>query len=319
MTIARSAYDTTACQGFVLKKLQDALAKSFKTGQYRIAELAPVIEVAGQYASDLEIPGFMHPVVLDDLDHTVGARVFVDVRGYGRWNAAQNRYEVRNASEYGLILARGALTQFWVEEGVPKLRDLSSLPLAVYAEFLSRSLSKRYALDKREELDLLILTAWLYLSLFTNDTHLTERERMRWVQVISRTIRYPAAEVLRVSEQLEGPIHNLNDYCALARSITQSVRLDDLNLGILFQVIVGGWYSHHREVFATAIEHPPTWIALLMAALSDRSYKATGLARHLDNIRSADKTLFMQASKALLEQYMKSEAAHGVLQSEPSL
>jgi hypothetical protein len=48
----------------------------------------------------------------------------------------------------------------------------------------------------------------------------------------------------------------------------------------LFTVLGGTWFgANAKELVAVALEHPPTWISILLAAFTERSFRNSQLGK----------------------------------------
>lgn len=299
MTIFRTAYDTQACQGFVLRHVEDGLKKADAMGYLRPARQGQYFEVTGASAIEMAIPGFAHPFEIQSGELS---RLVVDMRPYGRYDNAQQIFHVRNASGAKLVVTRTELNHFWLNNNPELLRDLSPLPLAMYADFVSKNIAKRFALDAREEQALQVLAAWFYVSCFTNEQELTERDRARFVQTIARATFVPAEQVFSITDKIPGALPHVAAMCQIASEVVDTVRLADMNIGVYFQVLAGAWYgdSAARETLLAGLEHPPTWLGILLAAATDRSFKKTGIGMLYEREKPADQKQFLHAVLGLL-------------------
>lgn len=299
MTIFRTAYDTQACQGLVLRHVEDGLKKADAMGYLRPAQAGQYFEVTGASAIEMATPGFAHPY---EFKRDESSRLVVDMRPYGRYDNSQDQFVVRNASGLKLLRARADLNHFWLNNNPEILRDLSPLPLALYADFISKNIAKRFALDAREERDLQVLAAWFYLSCFTNEVELTDRDRARFVQTIARATYVPAEDVFNITDKIPTAIDSVATLCKLALGVVDSVRLTEMNIGVFFQVLASAWFGDAaaRETLLAALEHPPTWIALLLASATDHSFKKTGITQLYEREKPAVQKQFLHAVVGLL-------------------
>lgn len=305
MTIARTAYDTQACQGFVLKPLHDALTKALLISNMQsVANEMTLRQVTGASSFEVAIPGFFHPYEVPNVSGPQDDQVTIvaDMRPFGRYDQQQMRYEVKNFADHFLAQHRQLLNHLWLNgNGVEILREISHLPTQFFSDLISEGVTRRLNLDGREKLDLAILAGWFYQSQFTNDEKLSEREMLRMVTAVAKGVRIGVQEVMSVTDQLEGPIHSVAEFCQKAEQITKSVRLRELNLGVLFQIIAGNWFgTHAAEIMTVALEHPPTWIALLYSAAEDRTFKKSGLTRLVEKARAPDVTQFVRSIDRIL-------------------
>jgi hypothetical protein len=277
MTVFKTAYDTTACEGFVTRKTAEALQVAFINGQLTGHAGDSIIHTVQGGGSVVDaVPAFAHPMLLE-LDHK--PVLAVDLRSVGRWDPNQHEFVIRNEIERALIMRRAQLNEVWLGAHADSLKSLSQLPMTVYASWLNESIAKRFALDAREQLTLAILACVFYNSLFTNEAELAEEDKNRLAGQIARVCRASAEDVFAVLDQVT-VIPNIHAFCSKAMDVTGSIRLRDLNVGLVWAILGGTWYGvNAREVVAVALEHPPTWIAVLLAAYNERSFKNSGITK----------------------------------------
>jgi hypothetical protein len=317
MSIFRTAYETQACQGFQLAQVRDGLEKALISSG-ALPGAGGAHEIRGINPIELAIPAFAHPIEYGKPSHPHEALLAVDMRAYGRWDARQAEYVLRNHPDYNLAQLRGQLNYLWLTQGPAVLRDLSPLAVGQYAEFISKNVARRFALNPKETQDLAILSGWFYLSCHTDDHQLNERDRARMVQAIARGTRVSAEDVFLVTDQLEGPIHAeagvsaVSAFCKAMETVTQSVRLRDFNVGVLYQLLTGAWFgTNAAEIIAAAIEHPPTWIALLAVAIEERTFKKSGLTQQVARAQQDMTRQFIHSTRALLGNHFESHGLSG--------
>ena len=277
MTVSKTAYDTVACSSYLMKKTIDAIEIAYIHGQLKRMPDSLVFLVEGGNTVLDSIPAFAHP--LEFMDSEKRPCLAVDVRSFGKWDTSKNEFHIRNDIEYKLAIYRAQLSSIWINDHVAILRDISPTTMIVFASWISESVARRYSLDPREQLNLAILSAIFYNSLFTDSKELDEREKMRVATAISRNVRASSQDVLAIMDQVT-VVNSLNEFCEMAAEITGSVRLKELTTGLLFSIIAGTWFgTNAKELIVVALEHPPTWMSILMLAFSERTFKNSGVTK----------------------------------------
>lgn len=274
MSVFKTAYDTTACKDYLMTKTGETIDRAQIDGQLKMVEGSKgIYEVQGGSSVADAIPAFAHPMAFLNNENMI--RVVTDMRHFGKWDQHQNLFHVRNAVDYKFNQLRAKLTYVFCAEPTSILRDISPVPMTVFAMWISEAISRRFALDPQEQMLLAVLSAVYYNSLFTDAEEFTEREKMAMVNTISRNLKVAPDVVMENLEKIP-VIKSVAHFCDFARELTQSVRLEDLNTGLLY-AIVGSAFARNdwRETIAVALEHPPTWIALCMVAVTERTYKHT--------------------------------------------
>lgn len=273
MTVLQTAYHTTACRDYLMKKTDEAINVASFDGQLTtMANANGIYEVQGGASVIDAIPAFAHPFVQQNGDTN---RTVVDMRHYGKWDQNQHIFHVRNLTDYRLAQHRAKLQAVWANQAPTILRDISSLPLAVFATWVGEAVARRYALDPQEQLNLTVLAAIWYNSQFTDEKEFTDREKMGLASQLQKTLRISPEVTMEMFDKV-GVIESVQAFCEAAKVATGSVRVEELNTGLLFAMLGSAFARNDwREMVAVALEHPPTWIALVMLAVTERTYKHT--------------------------------------------
>lgn len=284
MSISKTAYDTTACRGFITAKITDGLARADIQGLLQYREGSQYCEVQGGHLVDEIVPAFAHPILFVGRDNI--EKLAIDVRGLGKYDGMQQRYVLRDVTSYEGLGIRATLNGVWLEPtGPDRLRTISMLPLSLYANWIGEVVAKRLALEPMDQFTLSVLAAIFYLNQFWDSeksANPTKIEKTYLVSAITRGLGFKADSVYDIVEAHAG-LTSMDDFCQAARDYTQSTRLRDLNPATLIGMIGGYWYgANGREVIAAALEHPPTWISLLWQAMADRGYRNAGLTKILE-------------------------------------
>lgn len=281
MTIFKTAYDTTATSGFRIEKTVDAIQKASIGSELQLAPNQYIRAVQGGGSVVDNVPQFEHPMWIEGVDNV--NYIAYDVRPFGKIDKFASEFQVRNSIEYDTATLRAKLNYIWMTESPNILRDISQLPVAVFSSWIAESVTRRFVLDPEEQLRLSILAAYHYQCLFTDAKELDANERNRMGSAISRAIGVAAEQVFDVIDDLP-VLQNISDFCAHAQTVTQSVRLQELNSALLITLLGGTWFGHnHKEMVAVALEHPPTWLAILVACYQSRTFKNSQIAKIAEN------------------------------------
>lgn len=281
MTIFHSAYDVTATKGFNMKRTNDGIEEAVIHGSVpQVVDSGSVRALQQLNAVATTVPHFDHPIYFGRKD-AVGYVVF-DARPYGSVNKLNGNFEIRNLPEYDLLLLRAKLDYIWNTAHPSAMREVSNLPLSIYAMWLSSVISHKYTLDGEEQMRLQALAGYFYTCLFTDDTKLSDADLNKAVGQIAKATNISADTVFQVVTELP-VLANLEAFCEAAYKVTGSVRLKELNQAVLLTIMGGTWQGNKRvEYIGVALEHPPTWLATVFTALRSRQYKHTQLARTVE-------------------------------------
>lgn len=296
MTYRKTAYDTIACSGAMISKIIEPITLSERKTN---SSYCGIDEINGMYGQD-RIPSFLHPIYIERLKN-----VFVDVRPYVGFDKFTQEVFIKNQTGYKLTCLRGALNKIWVIEKPAYLRDISSFPMAAYVAWLSENIARRFALDGAAQYQLSILTAIFYNSHFTDDKELSSTDKQHLASYLSRQLKLSGEDVYNVLEQYS-VIHSIDEYCEAARVVTGSVSLQQLNKGTLISVINNTFFGvNASENAAVAIEHPPTWMGILLDAIQNQAfYKKTIIGSIISRKQFDDsRTSFLRSVVSMLSHF----------------
>lgn len=297
MTVFNTAYDTTAGRGFSTNKVISAIKESvvkdhiqqMNTGIHSGLESdTHAILISNHYPSQAAIPYFTHPILVELgtlKTHFKSKLLCTDVRAFAvaakeKIDSSSSDFDVKNKMEFDLARIRTILNLIWVTERPMKLRELSFVPIAVYASWISENISRRFALDPKDQYSLAILSAIFYQTLFSNENPLSEEEsKTKIATMVMRATKAAAKDVYQVLDQVE-ELKDLKDFCNAAKSILDNPRLQDFSEGLLITLLGTSWFgTNAKEMLAVALEHPPTWLAIVYASYVERSFKNSAIAK----------------------------------------
>ncbi|MDR3392293.1 MAG: hypothetical protein P4L77_11225 [Sulfuriferula sp.] len=312
MTIFKSAYDTLACRDFVMTKIRHALDAVLHTGHLQsIPGSATAKQLEGGVAIANEVPSFIHPFVMDM--GTVGSHVggqakpfaVADVRMFGKYDIHKAAFVVgiSNKTQYAFHILRTRLTNCWVQEAPSLLLNVSPMGMKTYSAWISQQVSRKLLLDARESMILQAYAAFFYWSLFQEDHPLHSNDKNRAAASIMKATGISSQLVLGVVEHFEKPLAGVEEFCRLSKEVVGSIRLAQLNEGLLFALLANTWFGNDKqEVTAVAVEHPPTWLAMVSMASQDRSYHNTEINRLIERLDRKDKgQTFVRALNVTLD------------------
>lgn len=310
MSIFKTAYDTTVGSGFVMNKTELAIKESIIKdyinqihGNLKTElDIKPIL-LSNSGSSESNIPYFSHPLLIEDLHKQ--KYICGDVRQYIKkdvdTNSALGMFNIKNESEFNLTYNRLALNMIWLTQRPESLRDISYIPNSIFSSWISEGLANRFALDPKDQMTLAIISSFYYQSLFTEFNTFLEEDRQKMATLIIKSTRAPAKMVFDVTDKIE-KLSNLNEFCFTCKNLLENPRIENLNAGLLITIIGNSWFGMNaKEILAVALEHPPTWIALVYASFTERTYKKALLSRISERFTgNKGGTDFMKAFTSLL-------------------
>lgn len=286
MPFFKDSYETTVGSVLDTKRVETSLKESFikdSTGyvNLNIKQLGAVrpVFITGYYASEADIPLFTHPITI--LDHRKEFALCTDLRFFIRKDTPLDniRSGVKNLTEFNFSINRTMLSMFWLNEESSKLKNNLQFAGTVFSAWLAEAISKTYALDFKDQTTLAVITSYYYQSLFSDKKVFDEDEKQRMTMRTMKDTKAPAEFVFQIFDKIE-PINDINDYVENVVRILENVRLKNFNLPMLLTIVKNSWYgTSAKEIISVALEHPPTWCAVVFAALSERTYKTSMIYR----------------------------------------
>lgn len=273
------SYQTTVGAAFVTKSVEMAIKQSIiKDSINQVSlrvksdgEFKPVF-ITGAYPSESDIPLFTHPISIIGVDRQ--KYLCTDLRLYVKKDLDLSHIEagIRNLTEFNFVKSRAILNLLWVNGQSQYIKNSLPLGAAVFSHWLTDVITRSYALDFKDQSTINVICAFYYLTLFDDQSIDQEYKERLAVHTIKAT-KVPAEFVLSVTDKIE-QMNSVNDLITNIINITENIRLKQFNLAILLTLIKNSWYGTQvKEILAVSLEHPPTWLAIVYASLSERTYK----------------------------------------------
>lgn len=235
------------------------------------------IYLTGLGTTEEEIPNFAHSLLYN------GQWLATDLRPYITADKNKGTFTVRNDYEYTLTLQRGILSGKWALKETGALYNLK-FAHDCFAAWLSETLAKRFGLTPNDQLKAQVLCYIYYASLFQDDK-LSDQDLSKIMIKIKSNSFITADFVQEVFRSIQFKLETIEDLCRELYAVTNNVRVKGLTVGVLMNIVATNWYGHNsKELVAAALEHPPTWIALVYASLNLRSFKNTFISNIVNKI-----------------------------------
>lgn len=292
MSIFKDAYHTTVGKMHErsIKKVEHLIKEAIiKDGIYNTTlnvddskHYKPLF-ILGDTVNQSNIEIFTHPLLLSYKDTEY---LCTDIRLYVKQNTTPENItqNIKNLTEYNFCKSRAVLNLIWLNDRPTMLRSLFGFAASVFTMWLSESISKVYNLDFNERSIIAAVTSIYYQSLFLEDSKFTEEQKQLLVKNASNFTNIPSNNLFSLIDRIE-KLDNVNDYCEAISSLVDNIRLKDFNLAMLLTIIANSWYGNNaKEIISIAIEHPPTWIAIVFTALSDKTYKTSSISTFADKL-----------------------------------
>lgn len=265
-----------------------------KTFSNDYVKLNPVF-LYGLTDIEKEITPFNHPLINKENNW-----IALDLRPVVKLTPDKESYEIRNENEYNLAIQRFILSGMWAIDKQQPIYNLS-FPHFVFGSWLSENLTKKFGLDLNNQIQLRILALIYYSKLFTNEY--TSDDFTKLVIRLKQDILLPklVEEIYNKVEKLD----DLDDFTKACYTVTNNIRLKNLDSNVLVNILANNWIGlNGKELVILALEHPPTWVSLVYAALTQRSFNKTFISNVTEKLNKRGKgDDFLKALVYLTREY----------------
>lgn len=280
MTIYKDCYDTTVGSVLVTKPIVNAIKESMirdGIGHQNLnvkdeGGFKPVF-ITGGSSSETQIPLFTHPITIKN--SLSEQYICADLRFFVRKDTPLDNVEnsIKNVTEYNFCKSRLILSMLWQAGLEGRIKNGLQFAGVVYSSWLSEAIAKNFALDFKDQTTLNVITHFFYQSLFSEESVFTEEDKERMAVQTIKATKLDAKTVFGIFDKI-GPMGSINDYCNEVAKVVENVRLKNFNLAVLLTIVKNSWYgTNAKEIISVALEHPPTWAAIVWTALNERTYK----------------------------------------------
>lgn len=206
-----------------------------------------------------------------------------DARNYLRGKSLEE-VQVTNMRDFAFLRARTILGAIWAGKGTQPIRALSRYLPAMYAFWIADKIAQRFVLDPEEQMIARLIAFHFYNCLHTDNEQIDEDDMRKIATPASRLV---FADPKRATALFEGLPHiqDAQRFIEVLRAQLNNPRLDDLNLGTLATLMAATWFQEGKENAVAAIEHPPTFCAMVYSAFSQRGFRDTQLSRTLEKFK----------------------------------
>lgn len=266
--------------------------------------------VTGINDSEKDIPLFTHPLVFESKDMTYvcsDMRLFVNPQNR---DVSTIENHVKNKVEYNFAKTRNILSLAWVCGDMGHIRNGLRFARDVFSSFVSQNISRTYSLDPGDQLKIHILANYFYNCLFTNDKEISQDTLQSWAIHTIASTRADSRLVMEIFNSVS-KMDDIKDFCKAVVDVCQNSRLSDFSQLTFLTMFRSAWFgTNAKEIIAVAVEHPPTWVAMIYAALQERSYKNSPIAKQAEimNKRGSAKE-FIEGYADIAHQYVDGNIA----------
>jgi len=274
-----SPYETLACRAYNLNPIIKSLNTSLIEGNLTCAKLGDKTfhEVYLLTPLDKETPLFAHPITMERNGIEINV---IDARGLIRVGKDDSSdFRVVQKADYNFQVARTILMEVAKNNSPDDIKNIGDIAVVSFARYIADNIVRRLGLSPEDQAVITAITAFYYLCLFREEGPVDEREFNKMVEKVSRVTHLSATWIF---ERFPDPfvLTNISEYSQALADLVDSSRTNEINSAVLISFLGGGWFgANGRENMAVALEHPPTFLAMVYIALTDKSYRNAGVSR----------------------------------------
>lgn len=218
-----------------------------------------------------DVPLFTHPIDIGDSEPRVVVNTALQTKLDREGNIV-----ITNVGDYKMTVLYGLLTDVWLRDH-NDLRSLGQFPQKVFVEWITGTLTTRFKLDVPSQIRLKIVVTYYWYSMFTNDIAGLDKQRI--MESLIRNSYMSNEQIDPIYDSL-GYIDGLDSLVDNIKTIVGDVRLEPLSTGLFYSLLNRGWFGLNSiEITSVALEYPPTFLAILLTVVEDRSYRKSTLGR----------------------------------------
>lgn len=292
-----TAFDTTFGRSYRIDYAFRPLQEIIVTGQFGSGPLENIITstyktviITGYHERHSDVLILPHPLLFNNR----GEDYFViDIRPYikGSHPDYDNPFSViKNLPDFWFTLRKSAATVAWCENLREEMRHQCVFAGAVFSGWLAESMNSAYYLSPKEKMDLYILFNYYYQCLFYNlifkvpESVKTNLRDIIATQMINHT-KIAGSYIYSVLDIVQGTfdsgmIRDINDLATVIPKVMDNERSEKINVRSLYDITSGAWYGpNKKDNLAVALEHPPTWMAIVRSCIGGMDYNKSPLVR----------------------------------------
>jgi len=307
----KTPYDTTLCKGLSIANIIRQLQRSYVSDMLILSDSIKGTQVKGVFVvppSNTDVTQFKHPIVFTSpsvTDPEAGDwMVAIYGKGWMREDTRNNEYRIPNTYDSGVPLLGAALTKAWLQHSPLDMMNLGDLPGKVFTRWIAHFVTQREMLSAEAMKWVNAYAALYWLMLFEESpVNLHDDVVLRqYCNKIGQITRINNNEIyIRFSEEEFGPILNIHSLVELIKR-ADPLRLERMDAGLLYSYLQNTFMgAAQRESVAIALEYPPLFNALLIQAMTDRSYRKTKISELAEMQQRTERDVYLRNVANLIE------------------
>lgn len=272
----KSPYETTVCKSYRMADTQQQIKELEIAGELPTVGDSMRVRFIPHYNKTMK--PFTHPIVVDKNTQADDKLIVIDVRGVSRLN---NDGKLVGGGDLEFAQRRAFLMdKVWIDGNTIDLLNAGAYPIRFFARMLAENLGRRMNLTMDSQLRIQVICAYYYVMLFQEDGKLPNKsdDHLKLSGRTARAVGLPLKDLLEIVDPIYetygGEAIDAAILCKWLEEHGNTIRLKNFKPAVLYTMLGGIWYGQNNvEVVAVALEHPPTFSAMLYSAITDRGYR----------------------------------------------
>lgn len=274
-------YATTVCKPLQTDKIEKALIRAHIETPLPVVETAngeryPNVRMVTPDESYSQVPSFTQPIRI--AAPGMDACWVIDARPYLRVDRRTGGFTYTSHNDFQFQVIRTALHVNSLNDHQAALGRLGDYPIEVFVRWITSSLAVRFNLELQHQIEISVVVAYYYFLLLSEHPEKDHQQRDWYAKRISRITHVPVQQTLEILDRLP-LMRNGGDLTQGLQEGSSSLRLKNMRFADLYAVLIMSWVGvNARENVGVALEHLPTFIAMVYSGLQERSYRKTVIA-----------------------------------------
>lgn len=233
-------------------------------------------------------------------------KLLIDGRQYFKYEPRSGTYRLVANNDWSYQCIRMALNTRSLKGDESMFSRLGDIPAKVFTRWVSGPLVTKFGLTIESQMALWVICAYYYYAMCMPELQEADAEsRQQFAPVVSRVTGVPPDFVYDVIAEV-GPLRNADDLAEAMSTGSRQERTGKLKFQDIYLLLSNSWFgTNARENVGVALEHLPSYIAMLYMAVADRSYRKTIITQRADTVARPNelKQFSDMAFRQVSEQY----------------
>lgn len=242
--------------------------------------------ITGYNQDEKDLPVFDHPVIFKD--HRNHLVIASDLRKYVRPDKEQPlniKDIIKDTNNINFILIRTLATQEFLSNDVGTFREIYKGISTALAMVISSIITVSVPLNPVEKVYVEIVTSFYANRLFSNTDDMDDLKDAVYARVTNSKLSIPITHntIVTVMSQCNLNANTIEDLIINIKSVLPVEKANLVSTDLLINSMSNLWFGPGgTEAMIIALEHMPTWIALVYSCVTDNTFKRSRLAMMLE-------------------------------------